>query len=133
MSTPFHLAWFGAGGFGVKSWGKTWSGTGGSDWAKPDLFVDLARSLERACFDYLIIEDSSYVPDAYGGNSKAHLGCVAIVGEPSSAPCCAASASGDGPRCANGRPTGCGAWDCATTNESYGPDRTNCPAGCASG
>jgi len=73
VSTPFHLAWFGAGGFGVKSWGKTWSGTGGRDWAKPDLFIDLAKSLERACFDYLIIEDSSYVPDAYGGNSKAYL------------------------------------------------------------
>ena len=35
--------------------------------------MDLAKSLERACFDYLIIEDSSYVPDAYGGNSKAYL------------------------------------------------------------
>ena len=69
----FHLAWFGAGGFGVKSWGKTWSGTGGRDWTHPQLFIDLARALERACFDYLIIEDSSYVPDAYGGNSKAYL------------------------------------------------------------
>jgi long-chain alkane monooxygenase len=69
----FHLAWFGAGGFGVKSWGRTWSGTGGRDWTHPQLWIDMARALERACFDYLIIEDSSYVPDAYGGNSKAYL------------------------------------------------------------
>jgi FMN-dependent oxidoreductase (nitrilotriacetate monooxygenase family) len=70
---PFHLAWFGAGGFGVKSWGNTWSGDGGRNWTDPQLFIDLARALERACFDYLIMEDSSYVPDAYGGNSKAYL------------------------------------------------------------
>ena len=70
---PFHLAWFGAGGFGVKSWGKTWSGRGGQDWTDPKLWIDTAQALERACFDYIIIEDSSYVPDAYGGNSKAYL------------------------------------------------------------
>lgn len=72
-ANPFHLAWFGAGGFGVKSWGKTWSGRGGEDWTDPQLWIDTARALERACFDYIIIEDSSYVPDAYGGNSKAYL------------------------------------------------------------
>jgi long-chain alkane monooxygenase len=71
--SPFHLAWFLAGGYGVKSWNKTWSGDGGYNWADPQLFVDLARAIERACFDYMIIEDSSYVPDAYGSNSKAYL------------------------------------------------------------
>ncbi|MWV48277.1 NtaA/DmoA family FMN-dependent monooxygenase [Rathayibacter sp. VKM Ac-2803] len=70
---PFHLAWFGAGGFGVKSWNRTWSGRGGVDWASPQLWVDTAQALERARFDYIIIEDSNYVPDAYGGDSKAYL------------------------------------------------------------
>ena len=28
----------------------------------PDLFIDLAKGLERCCFDYMIIEDSSMVP-----------------------------------------------------------------------
>lgn len=70
---PFHLAWFGAGGFGVKSWNKTWSGTGGKDWATGRLWVDVAQALERACFDYIIIEDSSYVPDAYGDSMEAYL------------------------------------------------------------
>ncbi|MCM0621139.1 NtaA/DmoA family FMN-dependent monooxygenase [Nocardioides bruguierae] len=72
-ANPFHLAWFGAGGFGVKSWNKTWSGRGGKDWADPQLWIDLAQGLERARFDFIIIEDSSYVPDAYGGTAEAYV------------------------------------------------------------
>jgi FMN-dependent oxidoreductase (nitrilotriacetate monooxygenase family) len=67
------MAWFGAGGFGVKSWGKTWSGRGGKDWASPQLWIDMAQALERARFDYIIIEDSSYVPDAYGSSFEAYV------------------------------------------------------------
>ncbi|MCM0621138.1 NtaA/DmoA family FMN-dependent monooxygenase [Nocardioides bruguierae] len=70
---PFHLAWFAADGFGVKSWGKTFSGRGGQDWADPALWIDLAQALERARFDFIIIEDSSYMPDTYGGTSEAYL------------------------------------------------------------
>jgi FMN-dependent oxidoreductase (nitrilotriacetate monooxygenase family) len=70
---PFHLAWFGADGFGVKSWGTTWAGRGGVDWASPQLWIDLAQALERARFDFVIIEDSSYVPDAYGGSFEAYV------------------------------------------------------------
>ncbi|MFT4262798.1 MAG: NtaA/DmoA family FMN-dependent monooxygenase [Nocardioides sp.] len=73
-ANPFHLAWFGAGGYGVKSWGKTWSGGGGGeDWANPQLWIDLSQALERARFDFIIIEDSSYVPDAYGGTFEAYV------------------------------------------------------------
>jgi FMN-dependent oxidoreductase (nitrilotriacetate monooxygenase family) len=72
-ANPFHLAWFGAGGYGVKSWNKTWSGRGGKDWADPQLWIDLAQALERARFDFIIIEDSSYVPDAYGGTPEAYV------------------------------------------------------------
>ena len=39
----------------------------------PDLFLDLARGLERACFDYLIIEDSSMVPYTYQGSHDTYL------------------------------------------------------------
>jgi FMN-dependent oxidoreductase (nitrilotriacetate monooxygenase family) len=35
---------------------------------KPDQNVTLARALERACFDYMMIEDGSFVPDSYGGS-----------------------------------------------------------------
>jgi hypothetical protein len=39
----------------------------------PDLFLDLARSLERACFDYVLIEDSSYIGESYGGSTAIYL------------------------------------------------------------
>ena len=39
----------------------------------PDLFVDLARGLERACFDYVIIEDSSMVPYTFRGSHDTYL------------------------------------------------------------
>jgi FMN-dependent oxidoreductase (nitrilotriacetate monooxygenase family) len=37
------------------------------------LWIDLAQALERARFDFIIIEDSSYMPDTYGGTSEAYL------------------------------------------------------------
>jgi FMN-dependent oxidoreductase (nitrilotriacetate monooxygenase family) len=70
---PFHMAWFVGGGFSVKDWRGTWAGTGGRDWANGELIVDLARNLERACFDLIIVEDSSNVPYTYGGSSEAYL------------------------------------------------------------
>jgi alkanesulfonate monooxygenase SsuD/methylene tetrahydromethanopterin reductase-like flavin-dependent oxidoreductase (luciferase family) len=39
----------------------------------PDLFLDLARGLERACFDYVIIEDSSMVPYTFRGSHDTYL------------------------------------------------------------
>ena len=60
----FHLSWFLSQGYGPKSWRGNWPGSASdmARWMMPDLFLDLARGLERACFDYLIIEDSSMVP-----------------------------------------------------------------------
>ena len=58
----FHLAWFLSQGYGAKSWRSMWPGSDLARWMMPDIFVDLARGLERACFDYMIIEDSSMVP-----------------------------------------------------------------------
>ncbi len=40
---------------------------------QPELFLDMARSLERACFDYLLLEDSSYVGESYGGSTELYL------------------------------------------------------------
>ena len=45
-------------------------------WMMPDLFIDLARGLERCCFDYLIIEDSSMVPYTYQGSHDTYLRCA---------------------------------------------------------
>src|SRR5260370_17874432 len=35
------------------------------DWTSPSLYVDLAPALHRACFDFMIIQDGSLIPDAY--------------------------------------------------------------------
>ena len=51
---PFHLGWF-LQGSSVQAWGEPWTGHIGRAWMVPDLFTDMARCLERACFDYLLI------------------------------------------------------------------------------
>jgi FMN-dependent oxidoreductase (nitrilotriacetate monooxygenase family) len=69
---PFHLAWF-LQGSSVQAWGESWTGHIGTTWEQPDLFLDMARSLERACFDYILLEDSSYVGESYGGSTEVYL------------------------------------------------------------
>ena len=69
----FHLGWFVGKGYSVHAWGQPWSGSIETDWMEPDLYLDLARALERACFDYMIIEDGSFVADAYKGSSEYYL------------------------------------------------------------
>ena len=64
MPKPFHLGWF-LQGSSVQAWGEPWTGSIGRDWMRPDLFCDMARALEAACFDYILIEDSSYVGEIY--------------------------------------------------------------------
>jgi len=70
---PFHLAWFLSQGYGPKSWRSPWPGADVARWMMPDLFTDLARGMERACFDYMIIEDSSNVPYTYKGSHDTYL------------------------------------------------------------
>ncbi len=72
MPKPFHLGWFYQGS-SVQAWNEPWTGAIGRDWRKPDLVVDMARALERACFDYLLIEDSSYVGESYGSSRDIYL------------------------------------------------------------
>ena len=51
---PFHLGWF-LQGSSVQAWGDDWTGHIGTTWMVPNLFIDLARCLERACFDYVLL------------------------------------------------------------------------------
>ncbi len=60
MANPFHLAWF-LQGSSIQAWGEQWSGNISEEWMSAETFLDLARAIERACFDYLLIEDSIYV------------------------------------------------------------------------
>ncbi len=69
----FHLGWFVGKGYSVHSWNQPWSGSIGTDWMEPDIYIDLARALERACFDYMLIEDGSFVADAYKGSPDWYL------------------------------------------------------------
>jgi FMN-dependent oxidoreductase (nitrilotriacetate monooxygenase family) len=68
----FHLAWF-LQGSSVQAWGEPWTGHIGTSWERPELFLDMARSLERACFDYILLEDSSYVGESFGGSTELYL------------------------------------------------------------
>ena len=69
---PFHLAWF-LHGSSAQSWGQPWTGHIGTSWMQPELFLDMARSLERACFDYILLEDSTAVSESLHGSSEVFL------------------------------------------------------------
>src|ERR1700761_5173330 len=73
MSKKFHLAWFLNQGFGPGQWASTWRGQMGRELYTGEAYVDLARRLERAGFDYILIEDSSYVAEIYEGKRDAYL------------------------------------------------------------
>ena len=65
----FHLAWFT--NFVQDEWNEPLAAAGGSPSA--DFFIDMAKNLERACFDYIIFEDKLMVSEAYGSSSRAYL------------------------------------------------------------
>jgi FMN-dependent oxidoreductase (nitrilotriacetate monooxygenase family) len=69
----FHLAWFISKGYGPKGWRQPWGGPNPHSWVKPDLLVHLAKELERASFDYVMIEDSSNIPYTYKNSHETYL------------------------------------------------------------
>src|ERR1700743_232293 len=72
LSKPFHLAWF-LQGSSAQAWGEAWTGHIGETWQSPELFLDMARALERACFDHILIEASSHVGESFGGSPEIYL------------------------------------------------------------
>ena len=70
---PFHLGWFVMKGYGPKGWRNLWGGPNPHSWVKPDLLVHLAKELERAAFDYVMIEDSCNVPYTYKNSHETYL------------------------------------------------------------
>jgi FMN-dependent oxidoreductase (nitrilotriacetate monooxygenase family) len=73
----YHLAWFLGSGCGLPPWDPAiagpWAGNIANEWMKPAIYVDLARSLERAGFSYLLIEDTTQLDDHYGGTAEVTL------------------------------------------------------------
>lgn len=62
---PFHLGWFT--NFAVPAWRGPFAGTESRSWMNGEFYVDMARSMERAAFDFMMLEDSLMLPDSYGG------------------------------------------------------------------
>jgi hypothetical protein len=77
----FHLGWFM--NFTPDEWRET-VGQGGSPW-DGQFYVEMAQTLERACFDYIMIEDKLMVSETYGGSREAGLRGGVMVPKPGSA------------------------------------------------
>ncbi len=69
MSKPFHLAWFC--NFSSGEWDHPMTG-GAPPW-DGEIYVEMARAMERACFDYIMLEDTLMVSEAWGGTMEATL------------------------------------------------------------
>ena len=69
MPKRFHLGWFM--NFSVDEWNLPFA-QGGDPWSG-EFYVDMAKAMERACFDYIMIEDTLMMSEAYGGTSEAYL------------------------------------------------------------
>jgi len=70
-----HLGWFT--NYLTPSWNREFSGRAADTWLSGDFHVNLARRLEEARFDYLLLEDSSYVSNAYGSSFDLELQAMA--------------------------------------------------------
>lgn len=77
---PFHLGWFT--NFAVDDWATPF-GNGGSPW-DGQFYVDMVKQLEKACFDYVMMEDTLLISDSYGHSMQAYLkhGLMAPKGDP---------------------------------------------------
>jgi hypothetical protein len=71
MPKRFHLAWFT--NFTPVDWNAPFSHRG-SPW-DGKFFVEMAQAMERACFDYIILEDTldgvRGIPRHCGGSAEA--------------------------------------------------------------
>jgi FMN-dependent oxidoreductase (nitrilotriacetate monooxygenase family) len=74
----FHLAWF-LQGSSIQAWNQAWTGNISEEWMTAEMFLDLARALDRACFDYILLEDSIYVGQNWQGKRDIFLkNCMSI-------------------------------------------------------
>ena len=77
----FHLGWFTY--FGQNAWNEPLA-SAPEPWTG-ELHLDLARAMERACFDYMLIEDTLSIPAVHGGSNATYLkyGIMAPKHDPS--------------------------------------------------
>jgi FMN-dependent oxidoreductase (nitrilotriacetate monooxygenase family) len=65
----FHLGWFM--NFTANAW-NTPFGNDGMPW-NGKFYIEMAQAMEKACFDYIMIEDTLMVSEAYGGTAEIYL------------------------------------------------------------
>jgi len=65
----FHLGWFT--NFTADEWNGPFS-NGGNSW-DGSFHIDMARALDRAGFDFIMLEDKLAIPEAYGGSFESYL------------------------------------------------------------
>ncbi len=65
----FHMGWFM--NFTTNEW-NTPFGNDGMPW-NGKFYIEMAQAMEKACFDYIMIEDTLMVSEAYGGTSEVYL------------------------------------------------------------
>jgi FMN-dependent oxidoreductase (nitrilotriacetate monooxygenase family) len=90
MPKKFHLSWFTS--FVTDEWNEPLSSAGGKPW-DGEFYVDFAKALERACFDYIMIEDTLMVSDIYGHSTEMYLKRAIKVPQHDPAPLAAVLAS----------------------------------------
>jgi long-chain alkane monooxygenase len=66
---PFHMGWFM--NFTTNEWNSPF-GNDGFPW-NGKFYIEMAQAMEKACFDYIMIEDTLMVSEAYGGTSEVYL------------------------------------------------------------
>jgi FMN-dependent oxidoreductase (nitrilotriacetate monooxygenase family) len=69
VTVPFHLGWFM--NFTPGDWASDFA-VGGAPW-DGKFYTDIAQALERACFDYIMLEDTVLISESYGGSAEAAL------------------------------------------------------------
>jgi len=90
MPKKFHLGWFT--NFTPGDWNHPFA-AGLPPW-DGKFYVDFAQALERACFDYIMLEDTLMVSEAYGGTAEAALKHAILVPKHDPCPLAALIAAG---------------------------------------
>lgn len=67
--SKFHLGWFM--NFTPEEWNTPLAS--GPVTLDGNFYIDMAKAMERACFDYIMIEDTLMISDSYGGTTEAYL------------------------------------------------------------
>jgi FMN-dependent oxidoreductase (nitrilotriacetate monooxygenase family) len=80
MPKKFHLGWFT--NFSIDAWNGPFA-AGGQPW-NGRFYIDMVKAMERACFDYIMLEDTLMISEAYGHSSEMYLkhGIMAPKGDP---------------------------------------------------